>query len=78
MFGSVVERGNVATGHQILKKRASLPIPVKFCIIAMWLCACFCFFVCVAAVRACVQQRRESGHADAGSDDDLNVWECNI
>lgn len=34
-FAAVVERGNVATGHQIVtkkKKTASLPIPVRVCI----------------------------------------------
>lgn len=69
MFGAVVERGNVATGHQIMKKWPRMPSPVKVC--------CFCIFVCVLGrLCVCVQQHCESGHTDVGSGGELDVGEC--
>lgn len=70
MFGAVVERGNVATGHQIMKKWTCCQVPHVRVFLHRCVCGCC---VCV-----CAQQHCESGHTDVGSDGELDVWECKV
>lgn len=74
MLGPVVERGNVATGHQIMKNDLAGKSFKSLCnnYVVVWLVCSVCVCACMCAgVRV-----SESGNTDVGSDGELDVWEC--
>ncbi len=77
---SVLERGNVATGHRIMKKCLAAKSGRNLCNgdAAACLFLHLCVYVCGRCVCVCAQQHCESGLTDVGSDGELDVWECKV
>lgn len=67
MFGTVVERGNVATGHH---EKSGIVAKIHKRLCSGDVIVCVFLHLCV--------QHCESGHTAAGSAGELDVWECKV